>query len=95
MFAYKVLRPDKDKTFNRADIRPALKRLADERDDTLFVLERIAYFAAQAEWLDTNFPEGVYAMLKVYAKSPIVQKSKCKTSSIQAVMSVWQWKMTE
>lgn len=60
LFAYKVLRPEKDKTFNRADIRPALKRLSDEREDTLFVLERITYFAAQAEWLDTNFPEGVW-----------------------------------
>ena len=60
LFAYKVLRPDKDKTFNRADIRGALKRLSDERSDALFVLERIAYFEAQVAWLDSNFPEGVW-----------------------------------
>jgi type I restriction enzyme M protein len=59
-FADKVLRPPKDKTFNKADIRGALKRLSDEREDALFVLERIAYFEEQAAWLDANFPDGVW-----------------------------------
>lgn len=59
-FADKVLRLAKDKTFVRADVRGALNRLKAERDDALFVLERIAYFAAQGEWLDRNFPEGVW-----------------------------------
>ena len=58
--AYKILRPEKDKTFNRADIRPALKHLAEMRDDALFVLERIAYFEDQIRWLDENFPEAVW-----------------------------------
>ncbi|MGH9852530.1 MAG: N-6 DNA methylase, partial [Blastocatellia bacterium] len=57
-FADKRLRPDKDKSFTKADLRGALRRLAEERDDTLFTLERIAYFDAQLEWLDTHFPEG-------------------------------------
>lgn len=59
-FADKVLRPPKDKTFNKADIRGALKRLADEREDALFVLERIAYFEEQVAWLDANFPDGAW-----------------------------------
>ena len=37
-----------------------MKRVAEEREDTLFVSERIAYFESQIEWLDTNFPEGVW-----------------------------------
>ncbi len=59
-FVDKVLRPPKDKTFIKADIRGALKRLAEEREDALFVLERIAYFKEQAAWLDANFPDGVW-----------------------------------
>jgi type I restriction enzyme M protein len=59
-FADKTLRPEKDKTFAKADIRGALKRLAQECDDALFVLERMAYFAAQTAWLDDNFPTGVW-----------------------------------
>lgn len=59
-FADKVLRPPKDKTFTKADIRGAFKRLAGEREDVVFVLERIAYFEEQSAWLDTNFPEGVW-----------------------------------
>jgi len=59
-FADKVLRPPKDKTFTKADIRGALRRLADERDDALFVLERVGYFEEQTAWLDTNFPKGVW-----------------------------------
>ena len=57
-FAEKTLRPEKDKSFNRSDIKGLLRRLGEERDDTLFVLERIAYFEAQLLWLDTHFPEG-------------------------------------
>jgi type I restriction enzyme M protein len=59
-FADKQLRPDKDKTFNKADVRGALRRLNEARDAVLFVLERIAYFDAQLAWLDTHFPDGVW-----------------------------------
>jgi len=77
--AYKVLRPDKDKTFNRADIRPALKRLADERDRCVFVLERIAYFAEQVEWLDENFPDAVWrdveGLCKIASRAEIEEQN--------------------
>ncbi|MCU0240429.1 MAG: type I restriction-modification system subunit M [Pyrinomonadaceae bacterium] len=60
LFADKQLRPEKDKSFNKFDLRGLLKLLGHERDDTLFVLERMAYFAEQVLWLETNFPEGVF-----------------------------------
>lgn len=59
-FADKVLRPPKDKTFKKADIHGAFKRLVEEREDALFVLERIAYFEKQFAWLDTNFPDSMW-----------------------------------
>lgn len=77
-FADKVLRPPKDKTFTKADIRGALKRLADEREDALFVLERVAYFEEQTAWLDTNFPEGVWrdveGLCKVASRAEIAEQ---------------------
>ncbi|HXG85059.1 MAG TPA: N-6 DNA methylase, partial [Pyrinomonadaceae bacterium] len=79
LFAYKVLRPDKDKTFNRADIRGALKRLSDERSNALFVLERIAYFETQAAWLDANFPDGVWrdveGLCKIASRADIQEQN--------------------
>lgn len=59
-FADKTLRPEKDKSFGRTDIRGLLRTLAAERDDLLFVMERIAYFEAQLDWLDSHFPGGEY-----------------------------------
>ncbi|MFL6284259.1 MAG: N-6 DNA methylase [Pyrinomonadaceae bacterium] len=77
-FADKVLRPPKDKTFTKADIRGALKRLADEREDALFVLERVGYFEEQSAWLDTNFPEGVWrdveGLCKVASRAEIAEQ---------------------
>lgn len=64
-FADKTLRPDKadgrpDKSFAKADIRGLLRTLASERDDLLFVLDRIHYFTEQLQWLDSHFPDGQY-----------------------------------
>ena len=59
-FADKSLRPDKDKTFIKADLRGLLRSLTTERDDLLFVLERVGYFGTQLHWLDSHFPDGVY-----------------------------------
>lgn len=77
-FADKQLRPEKDKTFTKADIRGALRRLAAERDDTLFVLERVAYFEAQLAWLDANFPDGrwrdVEGLCKIASRDEIAQQ---------------------
>lgn len=77
-FADKHLRPDKDKTFTKADLRGALKRLAEARDDALFVLERIAYFDAQLDWLDTNFPGGewrnVEGLCKIASQKEIAEQ---------------------
>jgi type I restriction enzyme M protein len=77
-FADKVLRPPKDKTFNKADIRGALKRLGDERDDALFVLERIGYFEEQSSWLDANFPDGVWrdveGLCKIASRAQIAEQ---------------------
>lgn len=77
-FVDKVLRPPKDKTFTKADIRGGLKRLAEEREDALFVLERVAYFEEQAAWLDTNFPEGVWrdveGLCKVASRAEIAEQ---------------------
>ncbi|HJR07729.1 MAG TPA: class I SAM-dependent DNA methyltransferase [Pyrinomonadaceae bacterium] len=77
-FADKILRPPKDKTFTKADIRGALKRLVDEREDALFVLERIGYFEAQAAWLNTNFPDGVWrdveGLCKIASRAEIAQQ---------------------
>jgi type I restriction enzyme M protein len=77
-FADKRLRPDKDKSFTKADIRGDLRRLAEKRDDTLFVLERIAYFESQLEWLDANFPEGrwrdVEGLCKIASRAEIAQQ---------------------
>jgi type I restriction enzyme M protein len=77
-FADKVLRPPKDKTFAKADIRGALKRLAEARDDVLFILERLAYFEAQTAWLDTNFPEGVWrdveGLCKIASRAEIAEQ---------------------
>ncbi|MPR37445.1 class I SAM-dependent DNA methyltransferase [Salmonirosea aquatica] len=58
IFADKILRPDKDKSFTKADIRGLLRAVAAERDDLLFVLERINYFTTQLHWLDNRFPDG-------------------------------------
>jgi type I restriction enzyme M protein len=78
VFADKQLRPDKDKTFTKADIRGSLRRLAEERDDTLFVLERVAYFEAQLAWLDSNFPEGqwrdIQGLCKIASRDEIAQQ---------------------
>jgi type I restriction enzyme M protein len=78
VFAEKVLRPPKDKTFKKTDIRGALKRLAGEREDVLFVLERIAYFEKQAEWLDANFPGGVWrdveGLCKIATRAEIAEQ---------------------
>ena len=78
-FADKVLRLAKDKTFARADVRGALNRLKAERDDALFVLERIAYFAAQGEWLNRNFPEGewrdVEGLCKIASRAEIAEQN--------------------
>ncbi|MGH9853257.1 MAG: N-6 DNA methylase, partial [Blastocatellia bacterium] len=61
-----------------ADLRGALRRLAEERDDTLFTLERIAYFDAQLEWLDTHFPEGrwrdVEGLCKIASRAEIAER---------------------
>lgn len=59
-FADKTLRPEKDKSFTKADLRGLLRILAAERDDLLFVLERVSYFATQIHWLDSHFPDGTY-----------------------------------
>ncbi|QJD81539.1 type I restriction-modification system subunit M [Spirosoma rhododendri] len=64
-FADKSLRPDKvggkpDATFKKADLRGWLRKLATERDDLLFVLERVAYFESQLHWQDSHFPDGQY-----------------------------------
>ncbi|RYC70017.1 type I restriction-modification system subunit M [Spirosoma sordidisoli] len=59
-FADKTLRPDKDKSFTKADIRGLLRALASERDDLLFVLERVSYFGQQLHWLDSHFPDAEY-----------------------------------
>lgn len=77
-FADKRLRPAKDKTFSKADLRGALKRLAEARDDAMFVLERIAYFEAQLAWLDTNFPAGkwrnVEGLCKIASRAEIAEQ---------------------
>ncbi len=77
-FADKRLRPDKDKSFAKADLRGALKRVIEARDDALFVLERIAYFDAQLDWLDTNFPDGewrdVEGLCKIATKKEIAEQ---------------------
>ena len=77
-FADKQLRPDKDKSFTKADIRGALRRLAGERDDTLFTLERIAYFEAQLAWMDANFPDGqwrdVEGLCKIASRAEIAEQ---------------------
>lgn len=77
-FADKTLRPQKDKTFNKADIRGALRRAAEARDDALFVLERVAYFEAQAAWLDTNFPGGAWrdveGLCKIASRAEIAEQ---------------------
>jgi type I restriction enzyme M protein len=77
-FADKQLRPDKDKSFTKADIRGDLKRLSEKRDDMLFVLERIGYFESQLEWLDANFPEGrwrdVEGLCKIASRDEIAQQ---------------------
>lgn len=77
-FADKRLRPAKDKTFTKADLRGALKRLAEARDDAMFVLERIAYFEAQLAWLDTNFPAGkwrnVEGLCKIASRAEIAEQ---------------------
>ncbi len=77
-FADKRLRPAKDKTFSKADLRGALKRLAEARDDALFVLESIAYFEAQLAWLDTNFPAGkwrdVEGLCKIASRAEIAEQ---------------------
>lgn len=59
-FADKNLRPEKDKSFIRADIRGLMRMLTAERDDLLFVLERVSYFTQQLHWLDSHFPDGTY-----------------------------------
>jgi type I restriction enzyme M protein len=58
-FAEKTLRPGQDKTFSQANIKGLFRELTDQRDDMIFVLERVAYFESQMEWSDTNFPGGV------------------------------------
>jgi type I restriction enzyme M protein len=60
LFADKTLRPDKDKSFTKADLRGLLRTVAAERDDLLFVLERVSYFEDQLHWLDSHFPEGTF-----------------------------------
>jgi len=60
MFADKILRPSRDKTFKNVDIRGSLKRVSDERNDALFVLDRIAHFDEQLRWLDSTFPDAVW-----------------------------------
>lgn len=59
-FADKMLRPKKDKTFIKADLRGLLRNVMAERDDLIFVLERVHYFGAQLHWLDSHFPDSAY-----------------------------------
>jgi type I restriction enzyme M protein len=77
-FADNVLRPPKDKTFTKADIRSALKKLADEREDMLFVLERIGYFEEQSAWLNKNFPDGAWrdveGLCKIATRADITEQ---------------------
>jgi type I restriction enzyme M protein len=77
-FADKVLRPPKDKTFTQADIRGALRRLTEEREDVLFVLERIGYFEEQQAWLDANFPSAVWrnveGLCKIASREEIAEQ---------------------
>lgn len=77
-FADKRLRPNKDKTFTKTDLRGALKRLAEARDNALFVLERIAYFDTQLAWLDTNFPNGAWrnveGLCKIASRAEIAEQ---------------------
>lgn len=76
-FADKQLRPEKDKTFTKADVRGALKRFNEARDEALFVLERIAYFDAQLQWLDSHFPDGVWrdveGLCKIASRADIAE----------------------
>lgn len=59
-FADKSLRPAKDKSWNAANLRGALRQVHDTREQLLFVLERVTYFETQLTWLDTHFPDGQY-----------------------------------
>jgi type I restriction enzyme M protein len=78
-YADKTLRPEKDKTFTKADIRGLLRTLASERDDLQFVLERITYFTQQIHWLDDHFPEGqfrdVEGLCKVASREAIAEQA--------------------
>jgi type I restriction enzyme M protein len=56
-FIEKNLKPNKDKTFGKADIKTALRLLADARKRWAFVADRVAYFETQLAWLDTRFPD--------------------------------------
>lgn len=59
-FAEKTLKPKNDKSFGQAEIKTTLRDLANERRLWLFVSERIAYFEAQAEWLNHRFPDATW-----------------------------------
>jgi type I restriction enzyme M protein len=59
-FAEKVLKPKDDKTFGKADIKTALRTLADARKLWVFVADRIAYFEEQLQWLTTRFPDNTW-----------------------------------
>jgi type I restriction enzyme M protein len=59
-FAEKVLKPKDDKTFGKADIKIALRALADARKLWVFVADRVAYFEEQVQWLDTRFPDATW-----------------------------------
>ncbi len=56
-FIEKTLKPNKDKTFGKADIKTTLRLLADARKRWAFVTDRVAYFEIQLAWLDTRFPD--------------------------------------
>ncbi len=77
-FAEKTLRPDKDKSFTKANLKGWLKRASEAQADLLFVLERSAYFDAQLAWLDMNFPDGewrnVEGLCKIASRAEIAEQ---------------------
>jgi type I restriction enzyme M protein len=75
-FAEKVLKPKDDKTFGKADIKTALRALADARKLWVFVADRIAYFEEQVQWLDTRFPDATWCDVEGLCKIADLEEIK-------------------
>jgi type I restriction enzyme M protein len=64
--------------FKKLDLKNLLKKIAIEKDDLLFVMERMDYFETQINWLDTRFPDAqwrdIEGLCKIASKNEIAEQ---------------------